>query len=254
MYKKLLYNHNNCILDVESGKVVFSDFKKYIDYLDWKVANPELEENIVKDKEVQLRWNLGAPHKTIDKDGVEVLTHYYPTGKPHKIEINKPEGIKITTLYNKVDKIISKTTSAGNTLVQDLYDSFGRVMEESKYEDGKLVLLVVNDYDSRVRKHTENGVEISKTTYYDHLFKHKHVEKIKRGNYILFREYFKTGTLRGQGKLEDTVDKHMNGVWKFYHQNGNLASTHRFKSGKLIKESILYREDGTLNLKVKHES
>ena len=250
MYKKLLYNHNNCILDTESNKVIFSDFKRYNDYLEWKDINPELEKEITEKKEVLLKWNLGAPHKSVDNKGNEILTHYYPTGDPHKIELVTSSGEKTVTLYNKVNKVISRTTTLDETINQEVFDSFGRVIEVNKYIKGELVLLEMNDYEKRLKIHNQKGIRTLEVKYYDKEFRQEHISKTRRNKSIIFNEYFRNGQLRSTGKLND--GNQMTGVWRFYHQNGNLASSHRFSDGSLTKKSTLYREDGSLNLEINH--
>ena len=250
MYKKLLYNHNNCILDTESNKVIFSDFKRYNDYLEWKNTNPELEKELTENKDIELRWNLGAPHKDKDSEGNEILTHYYPTGTPHKIEQINPSGGKIVTLFNKINKVISKTTTVDDIIDQEVFDSFGRVIEVNKYNKGELILLQLNDYEKRLKIYNQKGVRTLEVSYYDSELKQEHISKTRRGNAIIFNEYFRNGQLRSTGKLNQ--GNQMTGVWRFYHQNGNLASSHRFIEGSLTKKSVLYREDGTLNLEIEH--
>ena len=250
MYKKLLYN-NNCILDTKSNKVIFSDFKRYNDYLEWKDTNPESERELTESKEIELRWNLGAPHKNKDSEGNEILTHYYPTGTPHKIEQIDTSGGKITSLYNKENKIISKTTTAGNIIDQEIFDSFGRVIEVNKYDKGELILLQLNDYDKRLKICNEKGVRTLEIDYYDHELKKEHISKTKRGNAIIFNEYFRNGRLRSVGKIDQ--QNQMTGAWRFYYQNGNLASSHKFNNGRLVKKSTLYYEDGSLNFEIYHD-
>ena len=45
----------------------------------------------------------------------------------------------------------------------------------------------------------------------------------------------------------------MTGSWRFYYQNGNLASSHKFNNGRLLKKSTLYYEDGSLNFEIHHD-
>ena len=39
----------------------------------------------------------------------------------------------------------------------------------------------------------------------------------------------------------------MQGQWVYYHNNGEIESTHTFNKGKLVEKSKLFFEDGTLN-------
>lgn len=75
MYRLLPYN-NNCVLDIENGKVVFERDYEYDSFLKWKSHNPVAFEFELKKRDAQVRHNGGQKHvKENDSFIVEKLYH-----------------------------------------------------------------------------------------------------------------------------------------------------------------------------------
>ena len=250
MYKKLLYNQD-CILDIKTNKVIFDGFNTYSEYIKWKVENPREEVALEDKKQALLRWNLGASHDEVKEDGTVVSKFYFPSGFMHKKEIKKPDGTTDTTLFNKRSQVLSRSYKEGEKEVEESFDPLGRVIEKTTYINGNLESIYNTDYLSKYQSVTTKGNVTYFCKYYDEGLKYKFIEKDYRSNYCLFTEFYIEGNIRGKGKLNAQGEMH--GIWKYYHQNGELASLHKFNNGKLVKKSTLYYEDGSLNFEVYHD-
>lgn len=249
MYKKLLYN-NDCVLDTQSNKVIFNSFKQYNKYTEWAKLNPSADKDLEEAKQKSLRWNLGASHEEKKEDGTTILRSYYPSGFMHKKEVINSDGSSYVTNFAKTSLILSRSYKIGNREIQESYDTFGRVIEKVEFEDGNLDLIQNTDYSLGYKKTYKKGSLIYFCKFFDDKLKYKFIEKEYRGNYCIFTEFYISGLIRGKGKLNK--EGLMEGTWKYYHQNGEFASSHKFSKGKLIRESTVFYEDGTLNFKVKH--
>ena len=77
--------------------------------------------------------------------------------------------------------------------------------------------------------------------------------KITQGNLRSFKTFYGDGTPSIIG-FECIKTNHKVGVWKFYHENGNLAHIGHYKDGLEHGEHRSYYENGQLKMVFFHEN
>ena len=145
-YKKVSNNENAVEID---GKVVLSFDPRYKEYLKWKNNNPNLEQLLVEELELEIEnkrlYNNGSPHETLDESGRRQgkCVFYYDSG------IKKWEGIykdglmhgKMTIYYEVSGEVYLKATfdngkEDGNW---KYYNEDGTLRKEEIYKNDSLI-------------------------------------------------------------------------------------------------------------------
>lgn len=140
MYKLLPYN-NNCVLDIENGKVIFERDSEYDSFLKWKSNNPAAFEFELKKRDANVRHNRGQKH-VIEKETRTVEKLYHQNGQlfnevvyskdrdileEHEYFLNDEE-------YSDEDCIWRSRFYSKNSKVKELeYYSSGQLKRKTEY-------------------------------------------------------------------------------------------------------------------------
>jgi antitoxin component YwqK of YwqJK toxin-antitoxin module len=66
----------------------------------------------------------------------------------------------------------------------------------------------------------------------------------------VFKDYHDSGELKVQGQY---LSNKKVGEWKYYHKNGQISELYSYEAGKRNKEYITYYEDGIVKIKIEKE-
>ena len=299
LYRKLLYN-DDCILEIDSNKLYFDSDKEYENYKLWAIKYPKLEEELLYNKNKQLRWNQGVDEII---EGVKTLYHltngsiylqeYYDDDEKLTMEKEFYDNGKLASIkdYSYDGETIVKSFTTEGTLASitviktkgdiETHDTVSYYKDSRKYkvetvqynralnttatvrsrkyiEDVNNTLVdsfrVINNKTLQIiytqdgylhsKKYTVNGNDRVVAEYWptsNDIFK----LYTYYSDDCSYSEFYANKLPRAKGKLNK--DKQMQGEWIYYHNNGEIESTHTFNKGKLVGKSKLFFEDGTLN-------
>ena len=222
MYRRTLYN-DNTIYSIKEDKVYFADEQGYKDYLKWVEKNKFLDEADERTKKGTLLWNQGKPH-TI---GNQLITHD-KNGKRLAAVRQDDKNKKSRILFDIDGNVFGYITT-----------KFGIDINVTYKQDlpSKLVF-------------TKNSETLREVKYYPYT-KQIHIKTDLKDDKKYYTEYYNSGQLRAHGLMVD--DETPDGIWEFFHYNGNKESEHFFNKGILSGLSKIYHEDGTLNIEVSND-
>lgn len=180
------------------------------------------------------------------KEGNEALKSYITVEEGIEIHTNielfkdgrkyKQERVE----YNRVDN--STRTTHYRQYLNDLHNTL--VAHKRILRDKSLELIYTANGYLHSKRYTVGGTDKVKVKYWptsnNIITLYTHTE-----DYYSYSEFYANKIPRAIGRLNK--DKQMHGEWTYFHHNGEIESSHFFNKGKLIKESKLYFEDGSLN-------
>lgn len=138
------------------------------------------------------------------------------------------------------------TAKNGNTIGHYVENySNGALFEEIDYDESGKMNGVKKEYDIDGKLYLESTYvkgEQSNFIYYDKKGAVIIDQKVK--NNQVFKFYFPTGELKGEGKL---AKGERDGPWTFYYKNGSVQSTGNYSEGKMEGKFQWYHENGELS-------
>lgn len=223
MFKKLLFT-DNCILNTKTNTAIFNIDPQWSSYVEWAEKNPNKDLELVNNKQAKLNWNQGQPIK----NGNTELKY----------------NIEGQLYYKKVFDINGNLKTRKEYFVNGALHSTlycrGYITIENKFTQ------VGNTSSLYLKLFKKNNKTLKSVKYYHNS---KQIHRII--NYNNYTEYYENGTIRSYGKLD--ADSKMDGEWNFYSRDGIIESSHRFKNGKLINQSVLYNQLGIRNNIIVHD-
>ena len=223
MFKKLLFT-DNCILNTKTNTAIFDIDPQWGSYIEWAEKNPIDDLVLVEKKQAKLNWNQGQP---IKNGNVELK--YNIEGQLYYKKVFDINGnLKTRKEYFVNGALHSTTYCRGYITIENKFTQTGdtSVLYLKMFKKNNKILKSIKYYNNSKQIH----------------------RLIKHDSYT---EYYENGTIRSYGKLD--ADSKMDGEWNFYSRDGIIESSHRFKNGKLIDQSVLYNQLGIKNNIVVHD-
>lgn len=254
-YRKLLYN-DDCILDIESNKVIFDFDKDWVNYKTWASDNPKLEEEIINDRTKLLNWNQG---KEVIKDGIRHLYHI-SNGEIYKKEYLNDSGeiYKVEEFYE--DGVLANIHEYFKEhTYQEVFTKIGEKVSELNIKKESPFIHTEGTY-----YFPDGGIFKSEYVIYNELTKHTEVvyRKQFQNNHLIY--HVKT---IGDNKvaIKYTLDGDKHSVTRTHKGKDESYRKYWLGTSKVIVEYIttednqikfteyysdgVVRSSGTLNLK-----
>lgn len=251
MYKYTLYN-DDCIIDTTNNLLIYRGDSKWNEFESWKNDNPSEHESILIKKEKTLRWNGGYPRiidgceYQYDDSGslmeirCENYTEYYHDDDILYKRVFHENGKEIKTIeINEKDEIWRTTDHQIKYTIQ--YDTVQNIIDNTTKYHGEFSQKVLYNANTPLHcKLFKNDILLKETKYFPKSNKIKSILK-RDGEIFQYIEYYLDSGVRTKGTLDS--DRVMDGVWIFYHQNGNIESKYLFKKGE-VEITTFYNELG----------
>jgi len=252
-YKKVPNNENAIEVD---EKVILSFDPRYKEYLKWRDENPDLEEQLLNDLELEIKnkrlYNLGAPRK---KDNV--WKWYYEDGTLKLVaEMKDGEYNGEVKEYYQNGNIKSKEIFVGSKQLEYYcyYNESGQKLTEASLKNGK--------YDGEKKSYSsdrnliyietfKNGKKHGKTEYFHDKSlsgRNNRVETWKNGKlHGEYIDYHLNNKERAKGNMLYGI---MEGKWIFWYHNGVKELECEFDFGNPVGNVKVYHDNGILKKEI----